>query len=388
MTRGSFQRRVPGRRDNHAGTAVLVLGTADWISPISTNQHHVTRALVDCFDDITFVESQGLRRPQICRADIKRMFSRLRRRPRVRLSDRPVRVVSPRIPPVSLVPRVIHPVLGALLRKQLREWMAADRRVLWTYTPVTLGLESAADAVVYHCVDLLAHQYRIREQLVITAERNLARRRGCIALASSTVVEDWLNDSGFKQVILLQNVADAELFAATQRERPAGLPRAVFAGRLTESKIDVALLERLSRSEHFELVLAGPEAPDWGGRAFAATVTGNLSPEGLAELLSTASVGLIPYRSTPYTSGVFPLKVYEYLAAGLAVVSTPLPSMTGLDLPDLERATGPEEFCRLVEAKLAWPDDDTVARRRAAAAANSWTRRRDEIRAIARSVKG
>ena len=40
-------------------------------------------------------------------------------------------------------------------------------------------------------------------------------------------------------------------------------------------------------------------------------------------------MGLIPYCVSPYTQGVDPLKVYEYLAAGLAVVATPLPSLAG-----------------------------------------------------------
>jgi glycosyltransferase involved in cell wall biosynthesis len=372
-------------------TAVLVLGTADWRSAIETNQHHVTRILAGCFDDTTFVESQGLRRPRVTVADARRVARRLRRR---LPADTPaseaqrIRIVSPRIPPVSLVPSVGHPLVGRLLRRQIGAWLTADRRVLWTYTPVTLGLEHLADQVVYHCVDLLAHQMGVPQRLVTATEARLAKLPSCRALASSTMVMASLERTGFADVTLLQNVADAELFSAQPRIRPPGRPRVVFAGRLTRSKIDKALLEQLAQSEDFELVLAGPAAPDWGPSPKGATVTGNLTAPELAKLLATASVGLVPYRATRYTEGVFPLKVFEYLAAGLAVVSTPMASMAHLDLPGVDVAADAGEFARLVDKHLDWPSDGDVAERRAAAAANSWSRRGDEIRAVVTEVLG
>ena len=44
-------------------------------------------------------------------------------------------------------------------------------------------------------------------------------------------------------------------------------------------------------------------------------------------LLVGLDVGIIPYLINEYTAGVFPTKFFEYLAAGLPIVSTPLPEL-------------------------------------------------------------
>ena len=47
-------------------------------------------------------------------------------------------------------------------------------------------------------------------------------------------------------------------------------------------------------------------------------------------MLRGADAAIIPYAVNELTRSVFPMKVYEYLAAGLPVVSTPLPALAGL----------------------------------------------------------
>ena len=54
---------------------------------------------------------------------------------------------------------------------------------------------------------------------------------------------------------------------------------------------------------------------------------GHREPSELPALLRGADAALIPYRLNRLTASIFPMKVYEYLAAGLAIVSTPLPSV-------------------------------------------------------------
>ena len=56
-------------------------------------------------------------------------------------------------------------------------------------------------------------------------------------------------------------------------------------------------------------------------------VLGYRSYAELPSYLASADVGLIPYRLTEHTSGIWPLKLVEYLAAGLGVVATPLDAL-------------------------------------------------------------
>jgi glycosyltransferase involved in cell wall biosynthesis len=99
------------------------------------------------------------------------------------------------------------------------------------------------------------------------------------------------------------------------------------------------------------------------------TVRPTLAPAEMARLLGRASVGLVPYLLNDYTSGVFPMKVYEYLAAGLPVVTTALPSLEGADEVTWCKDAG--AFLRQVGAELGLPHPADVERRRALARSRS-----------------
>jgi len=69
-------------------------------------------------------------------------------------------------------------------------------------------------------------------------------------------------------------------------------------------------------------------------------------------------VGLIPFRCNELTAHVNPLKLLEYLALGLPVVSTPLPDLSRF-AEHIYIADGREDFVHNVKLAL---DDDTPAR--------------------------
>ncbi len=54
---------------------------------------------------------------------------------------------------------------------------------------------------------------------------------------------------------------------------------------------------------------------------------GTRAYDELPAVLRGADAALIPYALNELTASIFPMKVYEYLAAGLPVVATPLPAL-------------------------------------------------------------
>ncbi len=58
------------------------------------------------------------------------------------------------------------------------------------------------------------------------------------------------------------------------------------------------------------------------GRVHHAGVVG---PMEARDLLLRSRIGVVPFRRTPVTDQIFPTKLFEYLAAGLAVVATDMP---------------------------------------------------------------
>jgi glycosyltransferase involved in cell wall biosynthesis len=99
--------------------------------------------------------------------------------------------------------------------------------------------------------------------------------------------------------------------------------------------------------------------------------------EELPALLRGAAVGLIPYCQNALTASIFPMKVYEYLAAGLPVVATPLPSLA--DIEGVALAEGAEGFAAAIVRALAEDSPQRRATRSSSAAGHSWEARLGEI---------
>ncbi|MCC9205434.1 glycosyltransferase [Arthrobacter sp. zg-Y769] len=323
---------------------VVILSTADFDSAVWTNKQHLAVGLAENHK-VVYIESLGLREPGFSKADLSRAAKKAiafvsggRSLSAGTGGDTRVpenmEVVSPMVVPFHKH-GLVRSLNRVLLKRQLRAHIGpdADAALLWTFSPLTYGLESAFRSVVYHSVDLLHTFPGIPSQTLLTTEKQLIDRADHV-IASSTGVKEHLETIGCHNIMLWENVAHVKMFmeaSANQRK-----DQAVFAGNLTLSKLDMQCFISILDSG-LKLALAGPIEIDGTGDSSELTelinhphVTyyGNLALPDLAKLLGESKVGLIPYQVNSYTQGVFPMKVYEYLAAGLSVVSTALPSLS------------------------------------------------------------
>ncbi|MFB7884617.1 glycosyltransferase [Microbacterium sp. NPDC056057] len=383
--------------ESAAPLRVLVLGTADWNQPIATNQHYMVRELCrDGFAEVTFVESIALRRPEMSARDLRRIGRRLRVLMRGRdqapasSPGRPIpeglTVRTPIVVPVHTGPLSRPNRLS--LQRLVSDWLQyPGPKALWTYTPITYGLEAHADVTIYHCVDLLGTVRGISSRAVSQGERALAAH-GAISIASSDVVADHLRAVGLSP-ILWENVADTAIFAAAgplDQQRMPG--RVFFAGNLSPSKVDYSLLEQLADAG-LEVRVAGPRAEGGGNdsKAFASladhgvTYLGMLSLPEVARELASSTVGLIPYVINDYTRGVSPLKTYEYLASGVAVVATDLPGVTADEI-NVWRVRSAEGFVKTVIEQSGVPSRKLVEDRIRASDSHSWIGRGHQARSL------
>ena len=380
------------------GRDIVCVGTADWATELPINQHQLMGRLA-ARNRVLFVESLGLRRPQLASRDLRRIARRLARGLRGVRSVGGVHVLSPLVLPFhgsaavrSLNRRLLRLQVGRAVRK-----LGFGRPLLWAYAPQAEALLDVLDPdpVVYHCVDDVAVQKGVDAEGFRASEERFARRADLVLASAPALAERMRGLS--EHVLYAPNVADTGLFASALEDGPldAALdplprPRLVFQGAIVATKLDLSLLAELARLRpEWSIVLVGPRgAGDPGGDLSVLDRAPNIhfaGPRDAAELptvLRGADAGLIPYAINDLTRSVFPMKVYEYLAAGLPVFATPLPALEGVD--GVERVDGAAELAAAVERESRLDDPRRRRQRSEAAAAHSWEARIEEIEAALR----
>ncbi|HEY9285517.1 MAG TPA: glycosyltransferase, partial [Pyrinomonadaceae bacterium] len=126
-----------------------------------------------------------------------------------------------------------------------------------------------------------------------------------------------------------------------------------------------------------QFVLAGPRFVDVAPLMARPNVRllGAVPHEDVARYMVRFDVGVLPYSINPFTAGIMPIKLKEYLAAGLPVVATPLPEVRRFAerYPDLVRfASDPEGFVAALRAALSESAPGALERRQAVARLYDW----------------
>lgn len=375
---------------------IVCVGFNDWETELWTNQHHLMARLAGAGHRVLFIESLGLRRPTVAGRDVSRMARRLVRGLQPPRERDGVHVLSPLVIPLhgkAAVRAVNARLLPALVGRAARK-LGMSRPILWGYVPQAEALLDVLDPalVVYHCVDDIATQEGIDEVSFRAAEARFAGRADLVLASAPRLAERMrtLSDN----VLYAPNVADTAAFATALEDGPvdpalAALPspRLVFTGAIAEKKLDLPLLTAVAQARRdWSIALVGPVGlgdPHTDVAALDAEpnvhLLGARRYEELPAVLRGADVTLIPYRASELTASIFPMKVYEYLAAGRPVVATPLPALEGVDA--ISVADGADAFVSAVERELAQDTPEGRVARSAAAAANSWDARLAEITA-------
>jgi glycosyltransferase involved in cell wall biosynthesis len=376
-----------------SGRDIVCVGFSDWQMDLLTNQQHLlVRAAAE--NRILFVESLGLRRPQLASSDLRRIGRRLARARRPLREADGVNVLSPLVLPLHSN-ELVRRVNTTLLRRYVRfatARLGMRAPLLWSFVPQAEVLidELAPSQVLYYVDDDHAAKAGIDAESFLAAERRFAARADAVLASAPELVTRMRELNG--NVQYAPNVADTKLFATALEPGPidpevAALPepRIVFVGAILAAKIDIGLVTELARERpQWSFAFVGPIGPgdphtDVAGLRRIANVhlLGHRPYEQLPSVLRGADATIVPYLLEGEMRSVFPMKIYEYLAAGRPVISTPLDTLG--DVPDvLKAATAPEFGARMQEAIERDTPEDRRARSQRAQA-HSWESRLDQI---------
>ena len=218
-------------------------------------------------------------------------------------------------------------------------------------------------------------------------------RRASLVLATAHTLEARALTLGARRVMYLPNACDPGPFEASTAPEPPDLagtprPRALYVGAL-DHWFDTGLLAQVARLlPAWTFLLIGPARIDLGvlERLPNVRVLGPRPYRDLPAYMRSADAGIVPFALGPLTHAIHPLKVYEYCAAGLPVVATPMRETAAMGAP-IDLAGTPEEFAQALTRSRDEGGARTTALRDYARR-NTWDRRFDALLAEIAAAPG
>jgi GT2 family glycosyltransferase/glycosyltransferase involved in cell wall biosynthesis len=239
--------------------------------------------------------------------------------------------------------------------------------------------------VVYDCMDHHAG-FSTNSAAMLREEQALVERADLVITTSA-----WLEQeiARTRPSVLVRNGAEVKRFGTTSKvPRTNCRPVVGYIGAVSEW-FDIGLVQEVARRcPEFDFEIVGAvtviDVAD-ASREHNIRFVGEVPYEEAADWVGRFDVCLIPFQITPLTIATNPVKVYEYLAAGKPVVSTPLPELEPMSDMVHMAADAPGFAAAVKAAVLECGNSELAESRRSWASQHDWASR---ARAVEAAVMG
>jgi glycosyltransferase involved in cell wall biosynthesis len=345
----------------------LVVFSNDWDGdPLS--KVHIMRILARD-NRVLWVNSIGNRKPRADMHDAKRIFTKLAGFARSAFEgpkevEPGLHVLAPLAVPLFGSDR-IRAINGALLRAQVQVAMARlgfKNPISWSFLPAAAPVAGTLgeDLVVYHCVDEFTAFADTNGAQIAELEQRLLKRADLVITSAERLRANKVRHN--PHTVLVRHGVDYTHFvkacdpATLIPPELAALPKPVigFFGLIADW-VDLDAIAACARAfPQGSVALVGKVAPDVNVSALKELrnvhFLGRRPYATLPAICRGFDVALMPFKINELTLNANPLKVREYLAAGLPVVSSDIPEVTQLGLCRIARSS--EDFPAQVAAAL------------------------------------
>lgn len=316
----------------------IVCFAKDW-NEDPTSCNHVLGGLAEN-NKVVWINSIASRAPNLTSGrDLKKIASRLKYlfNNTKQVGDQ-MWLITPTVLPFNHIPAVIK-LNKFLLQTQINTLLKkirAKKFQLWTFYPLPLDYIDTlnGELFVYYCTDNWSKFSAMNSQTGNMVE-NLAKRADLVFATSNTLVEKLkgfneethLSSHGVSYELFATALEDSTPIPDDMKDIPS--PRLGFYG-LIEDWMDQNLVAYLAeRHPEWSIVLIGKSLVDTSKLEKYSNIhfLGRKPHDQLAAYCKGFAVGLIPHQVNELTIHMNPIKLREYLSAGLPIVSTALPEM-------------------------------------------------------------
>jgi glycosyltransferase involved in cell wall biosynthesis len=245
---------------------------------------------------------------------------------------------------------------------------------------VTTGRRFNEHVLIYHCYDEIRGAQKWARKHGVALENRLLKMVDGVIVTSQGLYNS--KSDLCKACFMVKNAVNFNLFSRgfysqINTEKTVG-----YIGSIDE-RLDYDLLQYvLTQMPDVKFVFVGRINTESGNTVLHqfpnASFTGAKKPDELPGYLKTFSAGIIPFVKSDFTRGIYPMKINEYLAVGLPVISTDFSDLS--DFEDTIRIAGDKvTFLQCLQTELATDTAEKRAARRDIARQNTWAVRAEEL---------
>lgn len=226
-------------------------------------------------------------------------------------------------------------ILSFFLKTALKK-LSITRPIFWTYTHFNKPLVKKLNCkkALYECVDDYAGAKGLIKASVVRQQEKETLRTVSATIVTADTLKPLMTPHN-DNVHIINNAANQRHFnravSATLPEpddiKQIPHPRLVFLG-MVQYWVDQHLLLSIATTHpDWHIVIVGPVAVDISEIEQLPNIhfVGRKPYDDLPAYMAHCDIALNPYKVDDVAKGCSPLKLYEYLAAGLPVVSTEMP---------------------------------------------------------------
>lgn len=369
----------------------IVVFSDDWFGLPFSCKHLLKHFLPDI--PLVWVETIGLRSPGFNIYDFRRAFQKISgwfspaTLPERSLPEN-LSIIDPfQIPynQFDMVRSINRYHMTNCINKLTRKKSTKYRIMLttWPFLGDLIG-NLGEDLSVYYRVDDFSEFPGVHKDLILRLEEEIIDKSDMIVGSAENLI-DCVDEN--KMSKYLPHGVDYEHFSQPMQERPVDeylnipSPKIGFFG-LLNSWLDLEIVWKVAQKrQEWSFVFLGPSQLPENDLPKSNNIHywGAVDYELLPMYASMFECALIPFKINKLTAAVNPLKLMEYLALGLPVISTPLPEV----LKHKEHvyiAADPASFENAIHRALAENDKKKENERKQVAQNHSWNAHSQKLR--------